>query len=87
MKEGPDAGLILEPRLAYAMIVGVPSTSSSLPRVVPGDPQRSYLVLKMQDRQREVGGRGGKMPPGWFTATPEEIEQVRSWIAAGARDD
>lgn len=94
MKEGPDAGLILEPRFAYVMIVDVPSTESPLKRVAPGDPERSYLLLKMQNRHREVGGSGTKMPMfpggvgyGVLSAAPAEIELVRAWIAAGAPDN
>jgi mono/diheme cytochrome c family protein len=94
MKEGPDAGMILEPRFAYVMIVGVPSTESPLKRVAPGDPDHSYLLLKMQNRQREVGGSGNKMPifPGGvgfgnLSATPAEIALVRAWILAGAPDN
>lgn len=94
MKEGPHAGLILEPRFAYSMIVGVPSTETPLQRVQPGNPERSYLLLKMQNRHREVGGTGSKMPivpggmsAGVVTATPAQIELVRAWIQSGARDD
>lgn len=87
MKEGPSAGLILEPRFAYAMTVGVRANASVMLRVAPGRPDQSYLLLKMQDRHRAAGGAGGKMPPGWQTSTPSEIEIVRAWIAAGARDD
>lgn len=84
LRAGSDAGLILEPRLAYLMIVDVLSTQSTLKRVAPGAPERSYLLLKMQNLHRAVGGTGTKMPPGWFTATPAEIALVRAWIAAGA---
>lgn len=91
MKEAPDAGLILEPRLAYVMIVNVGSAQSSLKRVAPGDPAHSYLVLKMQDRHRSVGGSGQKMPVfpggvprGFLTATAADIALVRAWIDAGA---
>lgn len=94
MKEGSDAGLILEPRFAYVMIVNVPSSQSALKRVVPGDPERSYLLLKMQNRHREVGGGGSKMPifPGGvgygvLSAAPAEIDLVRAWIASGATDN
>lgn len=87
MKEGPDAGLILEPRFAYAMIVGVPATESALKRVAPGDPEHSYLLLKLQDRHRAAGGTGRRMPPGWLTMTPAEIDLVRAWIVAGALDN
>jgi mono/diheme cytochrome c family protein len=87
MKEGPSAGLILEPRFAYAMTVGVRANDSGLLRVAPGRPDQSYLLLKMQDRHRAVGGAGGKMPPGWQRSTPQEIDLVRAWIAAGAKHD
>jgi hypothetical protein len=94
MKEGPSAGLILEPRFAYAMIVNVPSTQSPLKRVLPGEPEQSYLLLKMQDRHRAAGGSGTKMPMfpggvgvGILTAAPAEIALLRAWIAAGALDN
>jgi hypothetical protein len=87
LKEGPDAGLILEPRVAYLMIVNVPSSETAMKRVDPGYPEQSYLLLKMQNRHRLAGGTGSKMPPGWLTATPAEITLVRAWIAAGALDN
>jgi hypothetical protein len=94
MKEGPAAGLVLENRFSYSMIVNVPSTQSPLKRVVPGDPDNSYLLLKMQNRHLEVSGSGSKMPifPGGYgagvlTAKPDEIELIRTWIVAGALDN
>jgi len=94
LKEGPAAGLVLEPRFAYAMTVGVPSAQSPLMRIAPGDPERSYLLLKMQNRHREVGGSGNKMPvfpggvgAGVLSARAEEIDLLRAWIAAGALDN
>jgi len=84
LKEGPVAGLILEPRFAHAMIVGVPSMGSALKRVEPGRPDRSYLLLKMEDRHREAGGSGDRMPPGWLFLTAQEIDLVRRWIRQGA---
>ena len=83
-KEAPDAGLILEMRFAYAMIVDVPSSESPLKRVSAGHPAESYLLLKMHNRQRDSGGGGRKMPP-WGFASPAEIDLVRAWIAAGGR--
>jgi len=94
LKEGPAAGLVLESRFAYAMTVGVPSAQSPLLRVAPGDPERSYLLLKMQNRHRDVGGSGNKMPAfpggvgaGVLSARAEEIDLLRAWIAAGAPDN
>lgn len=55
----------------------------ALARVAPGDPDASYLWLKLEGRQDEVGGLGERMPAdGALDA--EQLELVRAWIAAGA---
>jgi hypothetical protein len=52
-------------------------------RVVPYDPDASYLMEKLESDTPSVGTR---MPP--LGALPQSyIERVRAWIAAGARDD
>jgi hypothetical protein len=52
-------------------------------RVVPFDPDASYLMEKISSESPSVGTR---MPP--MGALPaSEIERVRAWIAAGALDD
>ena len=52
-------------------------------RVVPYDPDASYLMEKLVSDTPSVGTR---MPP--LGALPQSyIERVRAWIAAGARDD
>jgi hypothetical protein len=51
--------------------------------VVPGDPDNSLLVLK-------VAGPppcGNRMPLGGKTLSAAQISMVRSWVAAGAKDD
>jgi hypothetical protein len=48
--------------------------------VVPGDPDRSYLYLKMIDAD---GIEGTVMPPGGML-DEEAREVIRSWIASGA---
>jgi mono/diheme cytochrome c family protein len=51
------------------------------PMVVPGQPERSRLIVTME-------GKGKPMPP---RKSPqpgaEEIAKVRAWIKAGAKDD
>jgi hypothetical protein len=42
------------------------------PAIVPGEPDNSSLVVLMA-----AGGHPGKF-------SPEELEQVKAWIAAGA---
>lgn len=69
---------------AYAALVGVPSVQAAdVLRVAPGDPDRSYLVAKLEGRQASSGGSGTGMPPA-FVLSAGEIDAVRKWIAAGA---
>lgn len=81
----PEAGLVLEPGEGYARLVGPRSTQvETMPLVVPGDPEGSYLWLKVD--QRPVTGDG--MPRSLFgpKRLPEaEVELFRRWIADGAR--
>jgi len=53
-------------------------------RVKPGDPDDSYVVLKLQGDPRIVGER---MPFGGPYLSASDIQAVRDWIAAGAKDD
>jgi len=65
-------------------LVNVPSVEiGEMMRVVPGDPDRSYLILKLE------GGRivGERMPMGPHPLSPEAITVLREWIARGAPDD
>lgn len=81
----PQQGMDLSPGVARGSIVGVPSAElTMLDRVEPGDPTNSYLWMKLAGDARIVGER---MPFGGPYLSDEEIERVRSWIAAGAPDD
>jgi hypothetical protein len=72
---------------AYASIVNVPSSESSLLRVRPSEPDSSYLVHKIQGTQGSVGGSGGRMPLGGAALTQAQIDVIRQWIADGAADN
>ena len=50
-------------------------------RVMPGDPDASYLIEKLTLPKPTVGQR---MPPGSEPLPEEEIEMFREWIAGGA---
>lgn len=81
----PPEGMNLSAGQAYANIVNV--TSSQVPamvRVKPGDPEASYLVLKIEGRQAEVGGTGQRMPALGCCLSSAQIATIRSWISAGA---
>jgi cytochrome c553 len=84
---GTEAGNIqLTPDQAIAAIVDVASQEvPKLKRVVPGDPDSSYLVMKIEGTHIEHGGSGATMP---FAAPPlgaQEIAVIRQWINQGAK--
>jgi outer membrane protein assembly factor BamB len=77
----------------YAALVGVKAmgsgsgatgcSASGLTRVVPGDPDGSLLVQKLESASPPCGAH---MPPGGMLA-PALIQQLRTWIANGAKND
>lgn len=71
---------------AYAALVGRTSSSSRCgnhPYVVAGDPESSLFLQKLV----EPAPCGSRMPLGGSLLTDDQREMVRSWIAAGAKDD
>ena len=79
----PAGGLGLEGD-AHAALVDAPSTA--LPDrtlVVPGVPEDSYLLEKLES---SMPGAGDPMPP-TASLSEERLDLVRSWIEAGARED
>ncbi|MGE5337463.1 MAG: TIGR03118 family protein [Gemmatimonadota bacterium] len=67
---------------SFASLVNVPSLEQpSLLRVKPGDPDNSYLIRKLEGT---AGISGSRMPLGGPFLDQATIDQVRSWIAAGA---
>jgi len=81
-----SGALDLRPEAAYASLIEVPSAGSTLPRVVPGDDDRSYLWRKLAAKtipgSVEIGG--SPMPIGDTTLSEDELELVRLWIKGGA---
>lgn len=70
---------------AYASLVSVPSAQvPRVDRVVPGDPDGSYLYLKLLGDQASVGGGGTRMPQGAPMLPAEDLDTVRYWILGGA---
>ena len=83
---GQEAGEIaLHPKAAYDALVGVASRESTLKRVEPGDPAKSYLYLKLTDAHLAAGGSGEPMPMGNYPLPEEQVELVRQWIEEGAQ--
>lgn len=69
----------------FAALVNVASSQQpAVQRVQPGNPDSSYVVLKLQGA---AGINGSRMPLGGPFLDAATIDQVRSWIAAGAANN
>ncbi len=79
------SGLVLEAGQSYGNLVGHPAAeNSSLDRVAPGDPDHSYIILKLRGDPSITGER---MPLGGPYLTSDQIEGIAAWIRAGAPDN
>ncbi len=79
---GGSGGLTLSSD-PYGNLVDVEAGCDGNTRVIPGDPDESYLVRKLE------GGPdicGGQMPQGG-TLPSEDIDTIRQWIDEGALDN
>jgi hypothetical protein len=83
---GPFNGsLDLSRGVAYANLVNRPSADKpGAVLVVPGNPESSYLVHKLEGRAGIVGLR---MPVSGPFLSESQIAAIRSWIARGAPND
>ncbi len=70
---------------SYAMLVNVPSVElPSMKRVAPGDPDHSYIVVKLAGINPPMVG--AQMPyNGPPYLAPAQIDAIRTWIKAGAK--
>jgi hypothetical protein len=78
----PPAGMVLRSGVAYSNLVG--AASSAKPgaiRVIPGDPENSYLIHKLEGRPGIVGT---PMPRGNALLSAGQILVIRRWIELGA---
>jgi hypothetical protein len=80
----PQQGMELIPGMTYGYIVNVDSNEvPAYKRVAPGHSESSYLYMKISGDPRIVGDR---MPMGGILSDAD-IEAIRQWIDAGAKDD
>jgi hypothetical protein len=76
----------------YAELKKTSPTAAGEKFVVPGDPVKSYLVVKLEGKQGALTSKcasnncGVVMPPD-EPLSAEKIETFRKWIADGAKDD
>jgi hypothetical protein len=82
----PSGGLNLRHELAYTSLVNVASRAKAgAVRVIPGDPDNSYIVQKLEGRSGIVGER---MPrTGGPYLTEGQMTIIKRWIATGANND
>jgi hypothetical protein len=79
----PSGGLNLTHDLAYDQLVNVPSRNKpGAIRVVPGDPENSYLIHKVEGRPGIVGNRMPNNGPPFLSSG--QILILRRWIEIGA---
>jgi hypothetical protein len=78
-------GLVLLEGSAYANLVGVAARGKAdATRVVPGDPENSYLVHKVEGRG---GISGQRMPFNGAPLTDGQILVIKRWIELGAQNN
>jgi mono/diheme cytochrome c family protein len=79
------SGLVLQAGQSYGNLVGRPATENgTLNRVAPGDPDGSYLILKLRG---DPSISGERMPLGGPYLTSDQIAGIAAWIRAGAPDN
>jgi len=75
-------GLDLSPAVSYSNLVNVASRAKAgAVRVIPGDPENSYLIHKLEGRSTIAGVR---MPLGGPFLETGQIQVIERWIEIGA---
>src|SRR5258706_369543 len=78
---GAQHGMRLDPGFSAGNLINVPSGQDpNLIRVIPGDPDASFIIQKL-DGTQTVGVR---MPDGGPYLTTAKINVIRQWIQDGA---
>lgn len=71
---------------AYKNLVNAPSDETpAMMRVKPGDPEQSFLWLKVDHRAKQGDG----MPKGVFYSKKlpqDQLDVIKNWIAQGAKE-
>jgi len=78
-----QAGLNLSSGNAYANLVGVQATQAGVNRVIPGNANDSYLIVKVEGRQTV----GQRMPIGGSNLDNIDLTNLKNWINQGAKNN
>lgn len=82
----PSSGLNLVEGRSYLSLVGQPSVGKpGATLVVPGDPDNSYIIKKLEGAADIAGVRMPRGAGPFLSAG--QISIIRRWIALGARND
>ncbi len=77
------AGLNLTAGNAYANLVDVIATQAGVARVIPGNANDSYLIVKVEGRQTV----GAQMPVGGAALDNIDLTNLKNWINQGAKNN
>jgi hypothetical protein len=81
--KNPSGGFDLNPDVAYSNMVNAPvREKAGAIRVIPGDPDNSYLLQKIEGAASIVGRRMPFNGPPYLT--DGQIKIIRRWIQIGA---
>jgi hypothetical protein len=78
-----QAGMDLRSGSAYANLVNVMATEASVARVIPGNANASYIVVKVEGRQTV----GQRMPLGGAALDNIDLTNLKNWINQGAKNN
>jgi hypothetical protein len=78
-----EEGLDLRPGNSYAHLVNIPSTQTGIIRVIPGNADGSYLVMKVEGR----ASVGVRMPFGGAPLDNIDLTNLKNWINQGAQNN
>lgn len=79
-------GLVLESGIAYGALSKGSAELPTMKLVQAGSADTSYVYRKLSGSHAEVGGKGARMPLGG-ALQDGDVETIRRWIAAGAKND
>lgn len=84
-----NGGLNLGRRVSHAALMAASTEAPAMPRVTPGDTEKSYLIHKLKGTHLDAGGSGTRMPmndpPRPLDAA--QLELFVRWVESGALDN
>jgi len=77
------SGLTLARGASYAALVNVRAANEPIVRVIPGNADGSYLVIKLEGRQAV----GARMPLAGAPLDEIDLTNIKNWINQGAKNN